>query len=243
MGERMFQVGEDCEVMIRVDEESEDEDFQLVSGDHRIDGVFTPVSELERCLAFDALALLGGNEYLVQQMLEAGAMPNFTPEQEKALHFCLSSLWDEPLEDLASYTPQAARVGLLFPQQRERLPHLLASSLLYSGRHTDTRMVFLPPAHPEIRLLLINMANFSGADPPIGRTPRGLPCSRLAVLYHWAGTGSEETPAKSAEKPVEKSGNQLGLPRVPTARKLSASLALEKKMLDVMDVFAIFPCP
>ena len=30
-------------------------------------------------------------------------------------------------------------------------------------------MVFLPPAHPEIRLLLINMANFSGADPPIGR--------------------------------------------------------------------------
>ena len=36
---------------------------------------------------------------------------------------------------------------------------------------------------------------------------------------------------------------QLSLPRVPTARKLSASLALEKKMLDVMDVFAIFPCP
>jgi len=42
---------------------------------------------------------------------------------------------------------------------------------------------------------------------------------------------------------VEKSENQLSLPRVPTARKLSASLALEKKMLDVMDVFAIFPCP
>jgi len=87
------------------------------------------------------------------------------------------------------------------------------------------------------------MANFSGADPPIGRTPRGLLCSRLAVLYHWAGNGSEETPAKAAEKTVEKSENQLSLPRVPTARKLSASLALEKKMLDVMDVFAIFPCP
>ena len=29
----MFQVGEDCEVMIRVDEESEEEDFQLVSGE------------------------------------------------------------------------------------------------------------------------------------------------------------------------------------------------------------------
>ena len=28
----MFQVGEDCEVMIRVDEDSEEEDFQLVSG-------------------------------------------------------------------------------------------------------------------------------------------------------------------------------------------------------------------
>ena len=64
----MFQVGEDCEVMIRVDEESEEEDFQLVSGetckargkntqwyetkltiflsaaDDRMDGVFTPVS-------------------------------------------------------------------------------------------------------------------------------------------------------------------------------------------------------
>ena len=30
--QRMFQVGEDCEVMIRVDEDSEEEDFQLVSG-------------------------------------------------------------------------------------------------------------------------------------------------------------------------------------------------------------------
>ena len=30
---RMFQVGEDCEVMIRVDEESEEEDFELVSGE------------------------------------------------------------------------------------------------------------------------------------------------------------------------------------------------------------------
>ena len=31
--------------------------------------------------------------------------------------------------------------------------------------------------------------------------------------------------------------------RVPTARRLSNSLALEKRMMDVMDVFAIFPCP
>merc|ERR1711936_557015 len=108
-------------------------------------------------------------------------------------------------------------VGLYFflnlKHKWSRLPHLLASSLLYSGRHNDTRMVFLPPTHPEIRLLLINMANFSGADPPIGRTPRGLLCSRLAVLYHWAGNGTEETPAKTAEKPVEKSENQLSLPR------------------------------
>ena len=29
---RMFQVGEDCEVMIRIDEESDDEEFQLISG-------------------------------------------------------------------------------------------------------------------------------------------------------------------------------------------------------------------
>ena len=27
------------------------------------------------------------------------------------------------------------------------------------------------------------------------------------------------------------------------ARKISASLALEKKMLSIVDVFAIFPCP
>ena len=30
--QKMFEVGGDCEVMIRVDEESDDEDFQLISG-------------------------------------------------------------------------------------------------------------------------------------------------------------------------------------------------------------------
>ena len=36
------------------------------------------------------------------------------------------------------------------------------------------------------------MNNFPGADPPIGLTPGGKSCSRLAVLYHWAPNGQKE---------------------------------------------------
>jgi hypothetical protein len=42
---------------------------------------FRMVSELERCLAIDSAALLGGNEYLVQQLIESGVTSKFTPAQ------------------------------------------------------------------------------------------------------------------------------------------------------------------
>jgi hypothetical protein len=82
----------------------------------------------------------------------------------------MAQLWGEPDEGMPRFTAQEARFGLLFPQHRDRLPHILASCLLYCGRHpVDTKMVALPTAFPDTRLLLLNMSNYRSADPPIGR--------------------------------------------------------------------------
>jgi len=251
----MFKIGEQ-DLVITLNDGEQLGDFNMVSVlekevGGREDDHFYPVSASERHVAMDAVSLLGGNEYLVQQLLQAGVDARFTAEQEAALHLTMGQMWGEG--GVEGYTSQDSRLGLLFPQHRERLPHILASSLLYCSRHQDTRLVYLPSDFPDTRLLILNMSNYMGADPPIGRTPGGSECSRLAVLYHWAGqrdsgsdsgcdTPTEEKVPKKVEPEEKPAGNKL-MVRVPTARRLSNSLALEKRMMDVMDVFAIFPCP
>jgi len=190
------------------------------------------VSESERCLTLDAAALLGGNEYLVQQLLDRLLDSDFTPAQEFSLRFATSYFWNEmclqPSPSLASL------LSLLTPLHSERLPRILASSLLYCSRYPETEVSTLPQYgedSPDTRVILLSMANFPGTDPPIGRTPLGRECHRLAVLYHWA------QPPPSPDSPVE-----VTVP-VRNARKMSTSLALEKKMLSILDVFAMFPCP
>jgi hypothetical protein len=59
------------------------------------------------------------------------------------------------------------------------------------------------------------------------------------VLYHWAGNGKD---MEEEKKMLDEKPSSL-MVRVPTARKLSNSLVLEQRMLDVMDVFAVFACP
>ena len=145
--------------------------------------------------------------------------------QDASVQLATSQLWGEAPPSLPSLAPLLA---LLSPLHRERLPRTLASCLLYCGQQSDTVVAALPPGRLDTRLLLLHMSSFPGTAPPIGRTPGGRPCSRLAVLYHWA------QPETDRQQQVVVRTN---------ARKISASLALEKKMLSIVDVFAIFPCP
>ena len=63
------------------------------------------------------------------------------------------------------------------------------SGLLYSGRYPDTR-VYCSTHHPSYHVLLISMAHLVGSDLPIGQTYGGQPCYRLAILFHWASSSS-----------------------------------------------------
>jgi hypothetical protein len=119
----------------------------------------------------------------------------------------------------------------LSPLHQERLPRILATSLLYCGRYEDTQ-VAVSSSDSTCRMLLVSLSNFPGSDPPAGHTPCGKPCPRLAILYHWANT-KVGTPATHQQETRTRNN----------ARKISASLALEKKMLSIVDVFAIIPCP
>ena len=51
----------------------------------------TPIPEMERCLAVDSLALLGGNEYLVQQIMDSGNEHAFSKEDVGGFLILLSS--------------------------------------------------------------------------------------------------------------------------------------------------------
>ena len=115
--------------------------------------------------------------------------------------------------------------------QQERLDRILASCLLYCSRYPDT-LVSLSHRYQDLRLMRVNLDNIRGSDPPVGRTVSGRACSQLAILYHWTCpvTSSASSPAAASQ-------------RGGASRKLSASLALERKMLSIVDVFAIIPLP
>ena len=80
----------------------------------------------------------------------------------------------------------------------------------------------------------MSLANIPGSDLPLGQTPGGRSCTRLAILFHWA---SPEDRQDKVRGPVEvtKYRNRV--------RTISDSLAMEIKMLSITDVFAILPCP
>ena len=44
--------------------------------------------------------------------------------------------------------------------------------------------------HPSYHVLLISMAHLVGSDLPIGQTYSGIPCYRLAILFHWASSST-----------------------------------------------------
>merc|ERR1711872_136378 len=160
---------------------------------------------------------MGGNEYLVQQMIDRLIDTGFSAEDKLALDWGCTHLCKQ---DLSADVDTELLLSLLTPLHRERLPWLLATSLLYCGRYEDT-VILSCPQQPSTKILLISMSNLPGSDPPIGCTPLGQACSRLAVFYRW------DNPQPAIPAP------QLRAP----ARKISESLALEKKMLSIVDVF------
>eukprot|EP00092_Neocalanus_flemingeri_P010917 GFUD01011760.1.p1 GENE.GFUD01011760.1~~GFUD01011760.1.p1 ORF type:complete len:225 (+),score=42.79 GFUD01011760.1:174-848(+) len=191
---------------------------------------FNFVSDGERSLVVDAFALLGGNEYLVQQMIDKLVDTNYSPAEEASIRLATDNLWENKL-DVESPLNLGHLLEFLTPLHQERLPRILATSLLYCGRYEDTQ-VAVSSKDPSCRMLLVSLSNFPGSDPPAGHTPSGQPCPRLAILYHWA---SPQVGAKGPNQEQTRTRNN--------SRKISASLALERKMLSIVDVFAIFPCP
>ena len=100
---------------------------------------------------------------------------------------------------------------------------------LYSSAH-----------HPSSYILLISLSNFPGSDLPIGQTPSGRSCSRLAILFHWASPEIRDTETERKQNvkgPLEAARSR------GRVRTYSDSLAMEIKMLSITDVFAILPCP
>ena len=117
---------------------------------------------------------------------------------------------------------------------RERLERILATCLLYCSRYQDTRVIMIKQ-QPQCRMMIINLDNIPGSDPPVGHTPAGEACSSLAILYHWSCPRSVVT--------TNVSQHQTSPGPASRGRKISASLALEKKMLSIVDVFAVLPSP
>ena len=154
----------------------------------------------------------------------------FSPAEEASTLLANANLWGKKLEIDSAYNLWHL-LEFLTPLHQERLPRILATSLLYCGRYEDTQ-VAVSSSDPSCRMLLVSLSNFPGSDPPAGHTPCGQPCPRLAILYHWANP-KVGTPAHHQQKTSTRNN----------ARKISASLALEKKMLSIVDVFAILPCP
>ena len=149
-----------------------------------------------------------------------------------SIKLATDNLWGQQLDIETSFN-LGHLLEFLTPLHQERLPRILATSLLYCGRYEDTQ-VAVSSSDPSCRMVLVSLSNLPGSDLPVGHTPCGDPCNSLAILYHWAANNKVQEQQQQEQQQSRNKNN---------ARKISASLALEKKMLSIVDVFAIFPCP
>merc|ERR1712183_337039 len=188
---------------------------------------FSEVTDRENDIILDAFALLGGNENLVSQILDRLQDGCFSSVEEDVVKSLLGSLWCSGEGDIS----QVSLLGQLAALYQDRIHRLLSRGLLYSGRYPDTR-VYCSALHPSYHVLLISMAHLVGSDLPIGQTYSGQPCYRLAILFHWA---SSSTNNKWEEEVMSSSS------RSRRVRTFSTSLELEIKMLNITDMFAILP--
>ena len=121
---------------------------------------------------------------------------------------------------------------------------ILASGLLYCGRYDDTE-VRQNPNDDSMRLILIHMANYPQAEDPVGEVPDPVDpakvtraCTRVGFLYSMRAPTPTPTPSSSTSSSAS---SEVVKARTTPAGKISASLAHEKKMLSLVNVFAMLP--
>lgn len=98
---------------------------------------FVTVEAGERSMVLDAMALLGGNEYLVQQMIERLSETQYNEAEVAFIRASLSHTWGSVPPDLPGQFTLSQLLTFLTPLHRERLERLLASCLLYCSRCPD----------------------------------------------------------------------------------------------------------
>lgn len=192
--------------------------------------------ENERNVILDAFALLGGNENLVNQVVDRLEESLFSEVEEEVVRDLCCRLWASEDADLGLDSPlgQAELLRLLTPLHRDRLHRTLARALLYSGGYEDTRVV-TSTQRPGHYAIIISMAGIPGSDLPLGHTPEGGACSRLVILFHWSQASENPTKWRQDKVKAEKGKGR--------ARTISTSLELELKMLSIADMFAVLICP
>ena len=129
--------------------------------------------------------------------------------------------------------------------------------LLYCGRHKDTTII-QSTTNKHLRAIIINMDNYPMVEKPIGHIPQkvsppggGKPslmeCRRLVLLYFKSANDEDllNMEALAASPPSVSLPRQPGgpSPAMMAGRNISESLALEKKMLSFINLFAILPLP
>lgn len=243
---------------------------------------------LEKSLALDTAALLGGNEYLIKQMLDEIEQIQYNEKELGVLRWALTEVWGAEVTEKVLDIPNTTSVeknkadgtqtttlrnqkclNELFTEgNRKRLPHTLSNSLLYCGRHEDTKIYTNPLDHME-RFILLNLRNYPYIDFPIGNipdiskgqsTPTFQKCEKIAVIY-FKLTNEAPSPysfgarKRSAAGMLDKEQNEApehrrylapSRPRerqLSESQKLSESLALEKGMLSRLHFIGIVPVP
>ncbi|XP_040579259.1 uncharacterized protein [Lepeophtheirus salmonis] len=191
------------------------------------------IEGLERCYALDTAALMGGNEYLVFEIIDKLTQCTYNKEESLALKWALSKLWtdEEGTNEFLKTCDlnQGHLLDFFTPQMKESLPRIVATGLLFSGRYDDTK-VYQNIDDPNNNVIALNMMHHN-FESPIGKTMNGTLCNQIALLYF----SPPEDHNLAQLSPRKERRNQ--------ARRISESLALEKEMLSLINVFAIFPIP
>ena len=130
------------------------------------------------------------------------------------------------------------------------LSETIAMGLLYCGRYEDTT-ILQSTANKQLRAIVINMDNYPMVKKPVGQYPTKsgppVPCRRLALLYFKSDKDEDlinmEALAASPTSAAASATASVPPPAVMARRNISESLAMEKKMLSFVNVFAILPIP
>ncbi|CAB4058235.1 FBXL4 [Lepeophtheirus salmonis] len=129
------------------------------------------IEGLERCYALDTAALMGGNEYLVFEIIDKLTQCTYNKEESLALKWALSKLWtdEEGTNEFLKTCDlnQGHLLDFFTPQMKESLPRIVATGLLFSGRYDDTK-VYQNIDDPNNNVIALNMMHHN-FESPIGK--------------------------------------------------------------------------